>query len=47
MYKVTYIDWNGRDTYTYLCANSEKEAREIAMVMQGVYVIKTVKEWKH
>lgn len=47
MYKVEYIDWKGRETCTYLCADSAQEAREIAMVMQGVYVIKTVKEWKH
>ena len=44
MYKVTYIDWKNRETYTYLCADSKEQAIEMAMVMQGVYVIKTVEE---
>lgn len=44
MYKVTYIDWKNRETYTYLCADSKEQATEMAMVMQGVYVIKTVEE---
>lgn len=44
MYKVKYVDWKGRDSFCWLCAISEQEATEMAMVMQGVYKIISVEE---
>lgn len=46
MYKVKYVDWKGRDSFCWLCAISEQEAAEMAMVMQGVYKITSVEEAK-
>ena len=36
-YKVTYVDWKGREKQEYIFADNQKMAEETAMVMQGVY----------
>ena len=42
MYQVKYIDWKGNERVTYITARSEKEAREQASVMQGMFKILSV-----
>lgn len=44
VFKVDYVDWKGRDTYMYICADSLDHAAEIAKVMQGVTKIKNIEE---
>ena len=43
-YKVHYVNCKGKDLTCYIHAKSEKEARETASVMQGMFKIKKLEE---
>ena len=43
-YKVHYVNYKGKDLTCYIHANSEKEARETASVMQGMFKIIKVED---
>ena len=45
-YKVYYVNYKGKDVTCYIHAKSEKEARETASVMQGIFKIIKVVESK-
>ncbi len=43
-YKVHYVNYKGKDLTCYIHENSEKEARETASVMQGMFKIIKVED---
>ena len=43
-YKVHYVNYKGKDLTCYIHAKSEKEARETASVMQGMFKIIKLEE---
>ena len=45
-YKVHYVNYKGKVLTCYIHAKSEKEARETASVMQGMYKILKVEVLK-
>lgn len=45
-YKVYYVNYKGKYLTCYIHAKSEKEARETASVMQGMFKIIKVEETK-
>ena len=45
-YKVHYVNYKGKDLTCYIHAKSEKEAREFASAMLGMYKILKVEVLK-